>query len=76
MAIDSASSLRASSLTVHFLRPADGGQLCDFAVERLYDGRAASTRGVTAVQEGESVAIGTLAFRAAMDTWAWRVPSE
>jgi acyl-CoA thioesterase-2 len=68
--------MATSSLSVHFLRPADGGATCDFRAKRLYEGASSATREVTVIQDGRPVAMGTATFRAPRETWAHGVRDE
>jgi acyl-CoA thioesterase II len=61
--------LRTSSVSVHFLLPTDARNSCGYHVERVHDGRSSATRRVTMVQEGQSVGLGTVAFRLHQQTW-------
>jgi len=60
----------ASSVSVHFIAPADSSTPCDYHVEQVHDGKSSATRRVTAIQGGETVAIGTVAFHTPRPTWA------
>ncbi|QLL06380.1 acyl-CoA thioesterase [Mycobacterium vicinigordonae] len=62
--------LVASSLSVTFLRPGDGGAVCEYRVGHAHDGQSSAVRDVTACQDGVPVALAAIGFRRP-DACAW-----
>jgi acyl-CoA thioesterase II len=60
---------QTSSVELRFLRPADGGLRADYRVEPVQDGRSSAVRQVTVMQQGRTVAIGTVGFHTPHDGW-------
>lgn len=55
-----------TNLHLQFLRGGDAGELTDYHVERVFDGRTAASRRVVARQDGRVLATATISFAAVL----------
>jgi acyl-CoA thioesterase-2 len=73
-------SLTTGNFHMWFLRPADGGVPCDYLVRDLHNGKSSAVREIDVVQQGQTLAIGSVSLRAPRPGWGhetqWTAPIE